>query len=33
MKDAEVDHETERENSESEVVGEKSVSDLVHPSF
>lgn len=29
MRDAEVDHETERENSESEIVGENSVSDLV----
>lgn len=33
VRDAEVDHETERENSESEIVGENSVSDLVHPPF
>lgn len=28
VRDAEVDHETERENSEPEIVGENSVSDL-----
>lgn len=33
VRDAEVDHETERENSEPEIVRENSVSDLVHPSF
>lgn len=33
VRDAEVDHETERENSESEIVGENSVSDPVHPPF
>lgn len=33
VRDAKIDHKTERENSEPDIVGENSVSDLVHPPF